>query len=171
MTHRPGSSAAPLDGAEVALDEDLKVPYVAALWHFARVSGLHESEEHTIDALARSLAVDPTSVEVARHAGLDAARLRSLLARVDGAYLVRDALRIAHADGVVDAAERQIIARLAEATGLSPERLAQIHRWVEHEQALRGEWLAIVEPTEGAAVPAPRPIGQHRPGQPVRRTD
>jgi uncharacterized tellurite resistance protein B-like protein len=132
-------------GVDLVLDDDLKVSYAAALYHFARIGGVNEVEERTIEAVARSLDIDAGSLRLARHAGLDSARLRALLARLDGAWLVRDALRVAHADGVVGDDERRIIARLAEATGLSARRLALVHEWVEREQALRREWADILD--------------------------
>lgn len=147
MSDRPlpgrlGVQTRPL--GEAVLDDDVKVSYVAALYHFARVGGVNAEEERAIEGLARSLDVDGGSLRLARQVGLDSQRLRALLARVDGAFLVRDALRVAHADGVVGEDERRIIGRLAEATGLSARRLALIHEWVEREQALRDEWAAIV---------------------------
>lgn len=134
-----------------AVDDDMKVSYAAALYYFARIGGVSEEEERTIERLARSLDIDRASLELARKAGLDSHRLRSLLTKIDGAWIVRDALRIAHADGIVGQDESRVIDKLAEATGLSPARLAWIHAWVEREVAMSQEWDAIM-----AAGPARR---------------
>jgi len=132
-------------GAGLVLDDELKVSYAAALFHFARIGGVTDAEERTIEDVARALDIDAGSLRLARQAGLDAARLRALLERIDGALLVRDALRVAHSDGIVGEDERRIIARLAEATGLSARRLALVHEWVERERALQADWLGILD--------------------------
>lgn len=162
LSLRPDGQSTPC--GEAVLDDDLKVSYAAALYHFARIGGVREEEEQTIEVLARTLDIDAASLRLARQTGLDSQRLRALLARIDGAFLVRDALRIAHADGVVGDDERRIIGRLAEATGLSARRLALIHDWVEREQTLRQEWRALVEgeAADGAAA-APRPAPARSP--------
>lgn len=130
------------DAADKApgLDESLKVPYAAALYYFAHIGDVNESEERVIAEVARDQGIDEEMLELAQETELDSAQLGALLKRVNGAYLVRDVLRIAHADGVLEEDEQRVIDQLADATGISAGKLARIKDWVDRELALRADW-------------------------------
>lgn len=137
-----------LDGegspADGGIPEDVKLSYAAALYHFARVGGVNAEEERVVEEIARVRGIDGATLSLARKVPLDRGRLVGILDRMDGVFLVRDVLRVAHADGMFEEGEQRVVARLADASGLSKARLAWVHSWVERELAMRAEWDDIV---------------------------
>jgi CBS domain-containing protein len=99
--------------------------YVAALVRIAALDGLTETEDRIVRAAAEGLGLDAAGLERAWQAATDLATPSDRLigSLRDGglrACLIRDAYRIAAADGTVSRGEVEELARLAEFLGVAP---------------------------------------------------
>jgi uncharacterized membrane protein YebE (DUF533 family) len=124
---------------------EAQVAYFAALRRVALVSGVDAAEAAVLETLGAALGVADDVLAEAAGAAIDDQSVSALPADFDRAYLVRDAVRVALADGKVDLAEQEQIARLAALTGVSAEKTRWIVCWVEREQHLGLEWGRLVD--------------------------
>jgi hypothetical protein len=104
--------------------------YLAALVRLAAIDGVTEPEELVIAEAAAGLGLDRAAVEEARRRASDrAVQTESLVAGVRDpglrVCLLRDAYRLAAADGQVTLAEMGELARLASVLGVAPIEVAQ----------------------------------------------
>lgn len=61
--------------------------------------------------------------------------------------LMRDACQVAWADGQLDDQERDLLARMAELLGVSPQQTARLQELVSQQYALHQQTLACLSPT------------------------
>ena len=108
-----------------------QVAYLAALRQVASVNGVDAVESGAIHAIASHIGIASDVEQEASRTELSDATVAGLQADIDRAYLIRDAARIAMADGEISPGEEKVITRLANLTGLEPERAHWIVSWVE----------------------------------------
>ena len=104
--------------------------YLAALVRLAAIDGVAEPEELVIAEAAAGLGLDASAVDAARQRAADrAVDTESLVAGVRDrglrVCLLRDAYRLAAADGQVTTAEMGELARLASVLGVGPVEVAR----------------------------------------------
>jgi hypothetical protein len=137
--------------------EDLQ-RYLAALLRLAALDGLTEQEDRLVQAAAAGLGVDAAGVERAWQVASDVAVSSEELvgALRDGglrACLIRDAYRIAAADGTISRGEVEELSRLAEVLGVGP-----VHAHPAHHEAPVREAPGGAEADEPALHPAAEEI-------------
>jgi tellurite resistance protein len=129
------------------VDSTVQETYLAALCKVAEEGGISDVEEKVLDELANSVGVSTETLGNAKAKSLGNLDLPTLLSPIDSLYLVRDAIRLAYADGLFDDDEKQVVEQIARAAGISTTISAAIAAFVKSEQDLKDEWWKIVEGT------------------------